>query len=713
MNILKALTGSYSWKFRRVGGIYQVQLDTVDDLRALEELDPKLWVALSCPVNGLEIDAKTLQLIDYETDGRVRIEEMLAAVRWTLERLEKPESLFVGGDLPLEAIKTSDPEGAALIASARQILTNLGEEDPQTISVAAAANTAKIYGQSRLNGDGVISHDATKDKAVQQLITDIIHCVGAEKDRSGVDGITQKKLEAFFTQAQHYERWWTRGEIDSQAGEDIFPLGDKTPQAFEHYIKVERKIDDFFARCQLAAFDPRAEEPLNHDVTLYKSLAEENFADSQLEVEALPLATITKNPELTLESGINPEWKARFDHFRREVLAPLNIGPEKTINLEQWQNTKNRFSGYIKWRKEKPDTGVEKIGITQIRSILKSDTKDKLLTLLREDAALAPRMKSVDAVEKLARYHRDLVLILKNFVNFNDFYDESCSAIFQAGELFLDGRECKLCLRVDNPTKHAALASLSRAYVTYCQCWRKDSPKTFYIAAVFSDGDSANLTIGRNGVFRDKAGKLWDTTVIRMIENPISLREAFWMPYLRIGRYIGEQLEKWAVSRDKEIQKQMETGIDNTAKVSSQKSEATKSNNLGGAAGMVAAAGIALGAVGAGIASLFNTVKALAWWELPLVITGILLMISLPSMIIAWLKIRKRTLAPLLDASGWAVNGRTLISFKLGRILTARAKLPSTALCKFDERNSNRRLIWLITGLVIVAAATGLAFLFL
>lgn len=45
------------------------------DLHALETLDPKLWVALSCPVNDLEIDRRTLALIDHDTDRRVRIEE--------------------------------------------------------------------------------------------------------------------------------------------------------------------------------------------------------------------------------------------------------------------------------------------------------------------------------------------------------------------------------------------------------------------------------------------------------------------------------------------------------------------------------------------------------------------------------------------------------------------------------------------------------------
>ena len=82
-------------------------------------------------------------------------------------------------------------------------------------------------------------------------------------------------------------------------------------------------------------------------------------------------------------------------------------------------------------------------------------------------------------------------------------------------------------------------------------------------------------------------------------------------------------------------------------------------------------------------------------------------------MIIAWLKIRKRTLAPLLDASGWAVNGRTLISTKLGRTLTIQATLPTAARCQFDERNRARKLLWLALGVAIFSTAAGWFSLFL
>ena len=715
MKILDNLTQSYPWTIKHMGGIFQVQLNTVKDLEALATLDPKLWVALSCPVNDLEIDRRTLSLIDYDTDGRVRIEEMRNAVAWTLERLAKPDSLFTGGDLPLDAINTSDPEGEKLLASAKQILANMGASDATSISVEQAANTSKIYGQSRLNGDGVIAKDATDVPELQQLTAEIMDCLGADTDRSGEPGITQKKLDAFLTELKAYEVWWAQGESDSVKGEVIFPLGDETPTAFTHLLAVEKKIDDFFARCQLAAFDARAEAPLNHDVSLYKVIAGEDFSTSRKDIEQLPLAKVSGTSTVPLFEGINPEWKQRMQTLCEQVVRPLNIGTGDSLEIEEWHEVKQRFDDYRKWRQSKPETRTEKLSITRVREILASNVGTQLADLLAEDHALAPLMKSVDAVEKLARFHRDLIRVLSNFVNFNDFYDESQPAIFQAGVLYLDGRECRLCLRVANPAKHAVLATLSRAFVAYCECRRKDSPDKFYIASVFSAGDSANLIVGRNGIFQDRQGRLWDTTIVRLIENPISIREAFLMPYVRVGRFIGDKLEKWAVTRDKAMQKQMETGVETVSSTTAtdKKGKDSSSSNMGGVAGMLAAGGIALGAVGAGLASLFDTLKALAWWELPLVITAVVLMISLPSMIIAWLKIRKRTLAPLLDASGWAVNGRTLISPKLGRSLTSSATLPIASCCQFDERNHVRKWLWIALGIAIFATIAGWTCVFL
>ena len=73
-------TLGHRWRFFRAGGFDQVRLDSGADLLALEKLDQKLWVALACPTEGLEFDKKTLELIDSDSDGRIRAPELLATL---------------------------------------------------------------------------------------------------------------------------------------------------------------------------------------------------------------------------------------------------------------------------------------------------------------------------------------------------------------------------------------------------------------------------------------------------------------------------------------------------------------------------------------------------------------------------------------------------------------------------------------------------------
>src|SRR6266700_3117724 len=111
------------WKSFRSGGLEQVALETGADLLALDQLDQKLWVALSCPVKGLELDEKTLALIDTDVDGRIRVPELIAAVNWAAARLNDAGDILKGAEsLPLSAINSSNPDGKVLLSSARQIL---------------------------------------------------------------------------------------------------------------------------------------------------------------------------------------------------------------------------------------------------------------------------------------------------------------------------------------------------------------------------------------------------------------------------------------------------------------------------------------------------------------------------------------------------------------------------------------------------------------
>src|SRR3984957_4459102 len=103
---------SHRWRFFRAGGFNQVKLETGADLLNLNQLDQKLWVALACPISGLEFDPKTAALIDTDGDGRIRAPELIAAVKWAGSMLKNPDDLIRGGDsVPLASINDAIPEG--------------------------------------------------------------------------------------------------------------------------------------------------------------------------------------------------------------------------------------------------------------------------------------------------------------------------------------------------------------------------------------------------------------------------------------------------------------------------------------------------------------------------------------------------------------------------------------------------------------------------
>ena len=196
--------------------------------------------------------------------------------------------------------------------------------------------------------------------------------------------------------------------------------------------------------------------------------------------------------------------------------------------------------------------------------------------LIERDLQLADQVDTIVKVVRLVHFNRDLHRLLNNFVAFRDFYAQGPKAIFQAGTLYIDSRACELCVRVESVEAHSPLANLSRTYLAYCDCKRRNSSERMLITAAFTGGDSDNLMVGRNGVFYDAKGDDWDATIVKIIDHPISVSQAFWSPYKRIGRMIGQQIEKFAAAKDKAVDSSASAGAQAPSNVASHRT--TSSN---------------------------------------------------------------------------------------------------------------------------------------
>jgi hypothetical protein len=682
----------HHWRFHRLGGFDQVRIETGEDIRHLAGLDQKLWAALSCPATNVEFDQHTLALLDGDGDGRIRVPEVLAAVDWTCRVLRDPGDLLKGeAELPLAAINPETDEGRQVLSSARRILEYLGKPDAGVVTAEDTADTNRIFASTRFNGDGVVTPTATDDPALAQLIRDIMACIGSAPDRSGEAGISTTHSEAFFEAARAYADWWAEAEADAA---NILPLGEKTAAAMQAFAAVRAKIDDYFTRTRLAAYDGRAVAPLNPSESDYTAISPQTLSGSTEAVAAFPIARIEAERALPLDVAVNPAWADALKRFRELAVAPLH-GSLHALDEATWQDIGKRFAAHAAWLERKRGAAVDPLGIERIRELLGDDSEARVGDLIAQDAALEDEASAIQAVDRLVHYYRNLYMLLNNFVALRDFYTPGRKAIFQAGTLYLDGRSCELCVRVADVAAHSALAALSRTYLAYCDCRRRGGDDRMTIAAAFTGGDSDNLMTGRNGVFYDRRGRDWDATITKIVDHPISVSQAFWAPYKRVLRMVSEQIEKFAGAREKAVESGAAQGIaDVSAKAQAGKAAPAAPFDIAKFAGIFAAIGLALGAIGTALAAVVTGFLGLRWWQMPLAVGGLILVISGPSMLLAWLKLRQRNLGPLLDANGWAVNTLARINIPFGATLTATAALPSGAERSLRDPFAEKKRPW-------------------
>ena len=285
-------------------------------------------------------------------------------------------------------------------------------------------------------------------------------------------------------------------------------------------------------------------------------------------------------------------------------------------------------------------------------------------------------VKAIRSVEQLLRYHRDLFKLVNNFVSFRSFYTGRDKALFQFGTLYLDGRSCDLCIRVDDIAKHAEFANMSGLYLAYCDCVRKGGTEKMSIAAAFTDGDSDFLMVGRNGIFYDRKGQDWDATIVRILDHPISIRQAFWSPYKKLIKFINEQLEKLAAAKaaaaDEKLLKAAAENVKPVTEGAPPPPPAPKQPfDVGKFAGIFAAIGLALGAIGGvlasicqrntGIENLGNTAGNNRSDVADFRACHAYCLVQAEE---------TQPLGPILDANGWAINARARINIPFGKSLT-------------------------------------------
>lgn len=230
--------------------------------------------------------------------------------------------------------------------------------------------------------------------------------------------------------------------------------------------------------------------------------------------------------------------------------------------------------------------------------MLENGVEKRFEELADKDVNGPEAARDIKDLRRLVLMYLHLGKLLQNFVSFVDFYSLGESVTFRAGTLYIDGRSCKLCVPAADLAAHSRMASLSQLPLLYCQCTRRSNAaeKRLIMAAVTA-GSEDYLVEGRNGVFVDNEGNDWDAVLVKIIHNPISIRQAVWAPYKRLRQMAGDAIAKYAASK-------ANTALADAAKLAKTpdaKAPAGGGFDIGKSAGIFAAVGLALGALGTAV----------------------------------------------------------------------------------------------------------------
>ena len=685
-----------------------MKITTGEDLMHLAELDPKMWTVLSCPLKGLEIDEKSLSFMDCDGDGKLRVNDVICTSRWVTGALKDADLLLEGKDsIDIENINREDACGSKLYAAAKQVLMNLGKEGT-VISLTDIADSSAIFAKTRFNGDGVIIEASAEGAEEKAAIAAAVAVTGGTLDRSGVQGVTAAQVEEFYKALADYAAW-KEAEVEA-------PYGDQTDKAIELYNALDAKVKDFFVRSRLAAFSPDSASSLDVQTAQIQAISAENLTGKTADIAAYPIARVDGKDRIDLSAPVNPAWAAQF-----EALRKIAVDPEAEVLTEDdWNAIGARFAAYSAWKSAKAGAGVEALGLDAVKNFIAQDRKAAILDLVAQDAALSEEAANIALVDKFLHVFRDFYRLVRNFVTFHDFYDKKKEtlAIFQSGVLMIDQRACRFCMNVADMAKHNSMAASSGMYLVYCDCTTKTVAGKIQIVAAVTVGEVGDLMVGKNAIYYDNKGLEWDAVITKIVDNPISIAQAFWSPYRRMATAVENLISKNAADKDAKIMKEATTKI-NAAPSSIPSGGSALSPetdrkmgeafDIGKFAGIFAALGMAVGMIGSALASLAKGIFALKWWQVIMAFVGVMLVISGPAMVMAWLKLRRRNIAPLLNANGWAINVSSKISILFGETLTDIAKYPKL---KLKDPYARKGLApwkkWVLSLSAVVVVAAGL-----
>ena len=686
--------------FTNYGGHFHLQIEEPDDLQRLLELEDGRWLTTSCPTFGLNADAAFLRHLDPDQNGRILSEDVRGAIRWMCERLKPDPSWAEASDsLPFRVINADHPHAAELLEAARLVQTSLGGSE-EAVTLGQIRTFQKTVSEAACNGDGVIPADVVQTPEAAEFARTLIQCFGGADDASGKKGVNDPLLDKFVTEASSCISWHEQGIWhDGQDASAIHPFGAKSAAMYARVEALRSRIDQFFSQCALVRYDARAAMHIGVQDDELKAL---DCSDSAAIREALaraPLASPTAEGSLPLGREANEAHRSQLLSFRDVVARVVLEADVDSISESQWQAITSAFDAHHAWAQAAPKSPLAELGVAALRDLLSTEYVSEIRALIDQDLAVQKQVKQIAELEKLVLFHQGIMTFVNNFASLPHLFNPESRALFEMGTLILWGRAYTFSIRVQNRAQHAKLAANSGIHLLYLQISGVTAADAFEVAVPVTRGRAAQFYVGQRGVFRTVENRELDAQVVQIVENPISFWELMKQPFRRAGTLLSDRVEQITSSMQKEaetsiikagdtLQKDLQTDLRDAQKAAPPPAAtpapaAAAPAKSGSARDLMIGTGFFMAGVGTAVKFLSETADKLKNPDtllmlLQLVVAFIVIVGALTALN-AFRKIRNRDLGVLLQAAGWAINGRMPLTRQLARIFSYKVRLPEGA----------------------------------
>ena len=718
----------------RKGGLRKSsEIKTPERLLSILDLEDALWTATGVDIEYLAMDKRFLSYLDSDDNGRILCGEARTAIRYLDACLSNLSRAFDRTEtLTITELRTDTAESRALADAILRMHSVMrawsdsrrsshdealpsaprafaaGEEGVELdVSLAEVELCRRILMNRPVSVDGVVLPDAADDPALRSFLEEIIRSVGGEPHPGGGLGVNIPELDEFLEEARLRLEWLEEAE----ANPVVLIFGQETAKVYACWEGSRSQLAEYFELDALVAIDPAlAREAAKIPLEAYhRALAEDpdNLSRAaSISRAATPLAVPDGCGILDISLVRDPASNARIAEVFRYAGMVLrgNAGLPEHLSRLDFETADKAFDPYRLWLAAERGQRLAHLRREQLVMLTSGSLAARARELVGERGAAALAADDIRTVERFLLFKRDLVFFLNNFVVFPYLHDPVTTAAFESGTFIADGRHFSFSVRVRNIARHKVSANYSRMYVMYLEVYI-GTKSAYHVAVPVTTGSQGRLYKGKHGLFREPDGTERDAVIVDLLENPISTLETLGMPFRKAYKTVASRLDEMsrkaeerlarsaAEKTDAAFLQEMKTASPEVAAQTGRDHESASPktaralNTAGGTprsravgihsstfGGLVAGGSIAVAALGSSVAFISKTLSEMSSGAVLATIGALGAAILVPVLASALFKLAARDLAPLLEASGIAMNRGIRLSRRQAKAFTVSPK---------------------------------------